>query len=178
MRTSIQYSFKNSWTIFPLVAIRMHGKLTLMNDKLQVLHLQNKTLPVLSDHGIIKFVYLPCWLWVRRSCALLCRCRWRHCRVPSLLLLLSSLWWTSGGPGSEAWDQSPDWAVGWTVECLRSAHLSEMDKPDRKGRRGVLFCYFKLHQVIWYYSWRLHAFIRFDCNQMHKPTSTSSRLRL
>lgn len=74
---------------------------------------------------------LPCWLWVRRSCAPLGRCRWRCSPAPSVVWLRPGLWWTSGGPDSKAWVLRSYWQAGWTAEQLHSAHLSGMDTPGR-----------------------------------------------
>lgn len=78
-----------------------------------------------------KICGLPCWLWVRRSCVPLGRCRWRCFPAPSVLWLRPGLWWTSGGPDSKAWVLRSYWQAGWTAEQLHSGHLSGMDTPGR-----------------------------------------------
>lgn len=71
----------------------------------------------------------PCWLRVWRSCGPLGRCRWRRSPAPSVLWLRPWLWWTSGGPDSEAWALRSCWQAGWMAEQLHSGHLSGMDTP-------------------------------------------------
>lgn len=73
----------------------------------------------------------PCWLWVRRSCAPLGRCRRRCFPAPSVLWLRPWLWWTSGGPDSKAWVLRPYWQAGWMAEQLHSGHLCGTDTPGR-----------------------------------------------
>lgn len=116
---------------------------------------------------------LPCWLWVRRSCVPLGRCRWRCFPAPSVLWQRPWLWWTSGGPDSKAWVLRSYWQAGRLAEQLHSGRLSGMDTPAR----GVQVRYSKStsHLVI---KSRPDMYNIFKCDQRMLQTCISSSIRL